>query len=381
MSGAVAVKSCESYSQSEVDAAVEELFRLCAPPLDPKGGRARALLKVNLLMRARPDEAVTTHPAVVTAVIRALRARGFSDITIADSPSGPASEARLRGIYDATGMSGVAEKEGASLCFDLASSRVKGRRGREFDVLDIVQRSGVVINIAKLKTHAMTGFTCAVKNCFGVVPGLDKSEKHLEYPDRDGFCEMLCELCDTVAPAFTVVDGVVGMEGNGPSGGSPRKAGIVAAGESPYLVDRVLCGYVGFTPDEALTVKRSTERGSAPRDMDEITVLGDADMLGSPVAFKRPETVNTDLTGYAPRLLRPLWTRFLRAVAPRPVVRTEDCVGCGRCAEICPQKTIEVSGGRARIHKDRCIRCFCCHEVCPERAVDIKRSFVFRALK
>ncbi len=381
MRDTVAIKACGSYRRDEVDAAVEQLFRLCAPPIDAKGGRAKVLLKVNMLMRAKPDEAVTTHPAVVAAVIRALKSRGFSDITVADSPSGPASEARLKGIFDATGMTEVAENEGVSLSLDLKSSVVRGAAGREFNILEAVQRCDVLIDIAKLKTHAMTGFTCAVKNCFGVIPGLDKSEKHLEYPDRDGFCEMLCALCDTVKPAFTVVDGIVGMEGNGPSGGTPREAGVLAAGEDPFLVDRVLCEYVGFSPDEALTVKRSIERGSAPADAKDIEVVGDRGLLDTPVRFARPETVKTDLTGYAPGFLQPLWKRFLHAVAPRPVVRTADCVGCGRCAEICPQKTIEITGRKAAIRKDRCIRCFCCHEVCPERAIDIKHSAVFRVLK
>ena len=378
---AVVLKACKTYDQAAVDAAVEAVLTQGGFSADPKGGTARVVLKVNLLMKAGPEEAVTTHPAVVRAAVRALKRRGFQTIVIADSPSGPFVGRRLDAIYRASGLAAVAQEEGAILNDDLSCDDVVSPTGRTIPMLRVVRDADVVIGMAKLKTHAMVGYTGGVKNYFGVIPGLIKSEKHLEYSGTDRFCDMLCDVCDTVAPTFTLMDGIVGMEGDGPSGGTPRAVGVVAGSADPYHLDRALLGVIGFSPDEARTVARSIARGQAPAQLDALDLVGDTELLRNPIQnYRRAGTRKTDFSGSVPAFVRPVWERLVTSVSPRPVVRQADCIGCGRCVEICPKKTIQMENGRARVLKRGCIRCFCCHEVCPARAIDIKSNRLFEVL-
>ena len=66
-----------------------------------------------------------------------------------------------------------------------------------------------------------------------------------------------------------------------------------------------------------------------------------------------------------------------RFLVPRPKINTDKCIGCGRCRDICPQNTITITNGKARIDPKNCIRCFCCHEMCPAKAIDVKKRGVF----
>ncbi len=364
-----------------MDAAVESVCTLGG--LDGLvSGKTRVLLKVNLLMKAAPDEAVTTHPAVVAGTIKALKKRGVRNIVIADSPSGYFSENRLKAIYERCGMTALTGA-GVSLNYDTTAHTVSGQGSfRQFEVADVFTNADVVIGIGKAKTHAMTGMTGAVKNFFGVVAGLSKAKMHSRLPNKANFCEMLCALYDLIDPAFQIVDGVVGMEGNGPSGGKPRNFGFVLGGRNGYAVDRVLCEAIGMGPARALTVAASIARGSAPADLADIELAGDRAFVDAPVTdLLLPESAAADFTSKLPVFLRETGERVVRTVSPRPVIRTADCVGCAMCIEICPRQTITIKNKKAIINPADCIKCFCCHEVCPERAIDIKTSLLLRLMK
>lgn len=378
----VIIKGCASYAQPEVDAAVEAI---CAEGgLDALvQGAKRVVLKLNLLMKAGPDEAVTTHPAVVRGMIAALQRRGVQDIVLADSPSGFFSEQRLRAVYERCGIAALAGP-GVRLNYNTdAHLRSGAGKMREFEIVDVFSDpDAVVIGVGKVKTHAMTGMSGAVKNFFGTIPGLTKAEMHCRVPDKPQFCEMLCELFDLVHPSFQLMDGIVGMEGNGPSGGRPRNFGFLIGGQNGYAVDRVLCEVIGMGPRTAMTVNASIRRGSAPEALEQIEILGDRDFAERPVRdLLLPQSAETDFSTALPGFLRPLGKRLFRAVSPRPVIREKDCVGCAMCYEICPQRTIQIQNKKAKILPENCIKCFCCHEVCPQRAIDIRTNLLFRLLK
>lgn len=372
-------KAADRYDNPRLDTAVEQILSGCG--LDEMVGPGkRVLLKVNLLMKADPEEAVTTHPAVVAAVIAALKRRGVTDILIADSPSGASSLPRLNGIYDACGMTALAE-DGVSLNQDLSTVPIGRDTGMlsGIDILSVVAGADVVLNIGKLKTHAMTGLTAAVKNCFGSVIGLRKSQLHYRFADKRDFCTMLCELCQVVAPSISLMDAVVGMEGDGPSGGAPRRFGFVAGSRDPFLLDRALCAALGLAVTDARTVDASVRLGLAPADIGEVPIAGDRVFLDAPLCdLKLPASRDSRDFEEVPRGVGRLVQWFMRGAAPSPVIRKKDCIGCGRCAEICPKQIITIQNGKAVIRTASCIRCFCCHEVCPARAIDIRRVFVQR---
>ena len=227
-----------------------------------------------------------------------------------------------------------------------------------------------MIDMAKLKTHSMVGFSGAVKNLFGAVPGLQKPELHCRFPEKQPFSEMLVDLCDFLKPDLCFLDGIVAMEGNGPTGGKPRKMGVLGASKSPYALDVCGAALIGLEPESVLMLKESHRRGLGPISPEECQLVKEnVEALAQP-DFLKAKASSTDFLDRLPKFLRPAAKRI---ATPTPKIRRAECVGCGKCAESCPQHTISIREGKAVIDYKKCIRCFCCHEMCPKHVIDIRR--------
>lgn len=369
-----------NYDQQTVDAAVERLF--CQLPAAQALGGKRVLLKPNLLAKHTPERAVTTHPAMVRAVIRAVRRRGAASITVADSPGGVYNPGILRSIYKVSGLTDVCREEGAALYTDCKSREVpaKGQMVKQFTLLEPVLDCDVIINLPKLKTHMMTGLSAATKNLFGCIPGLQKAEWHMRFPDKERFGGMLVDLLCTVKPGFAILDGILAQEGDGPAGGTPRMVGIVAAAEDHLQMDLALCRMLGIRPKDVPYLNAAISRGLCPEQFDPACAKGEGELCRPISGYRLPSSWGSvDFADKAPRAVRWAVPAVERLLAPRPVINKSRCIGCGKCAEICPQHTITVQG-KAHIHAARCIRCFCCHEMCPVKAIDTRRSFLLKKL-
>jgi ferredoxin len=236
---------------------------------------------------------------------------------------------------------------------------------KSFPVLGPVLDADVVISAAKMKTHGISYITGAVKNLFGAMPGLTKARMHARFPDHVKFNRMLVDLCECVRPAFSIVDGIVGMEGHGPSGGDPKPAGVLVASRSPYAADLACARIMGFPSDRVPILVDAASRGLVPSDADKLDWAGDP-----PERFAanfRPATSNLpgDNLHFLPKTLR---AYIHRKLAPYPAIQP-DCIGCGKCAEICPSQIIRIRDGRAAINYTGCIKCYCCHEICPVQAI------------
>ena len=369
-----------NYDQQTVDAAVERLF--CQLPAAQALGDKRVLLKPNLLAKHTPERAVTTHPAMVRAVIRAVRRRGAASITVADSPGGVYNPGILRSIYKVSGLTDVCREEGAALYTDCKSREVpaKGQVVKQFTLLEPVLDCDVIINLPKLKTHMMTGLSAATKNLFGCIPGLQKAEWHMRFPDKERFGGMLVDLLCTVKPGFAILDGILAQEGDGPAGGTPRMVGLVAAAEDHLQMDLALCRMLGIRPKDVPYLNAAISRGLCPEQFDPACAKGEGELCRPIPGYRLPSSWGSvDFADKAPRAVRWAVPAVERLLAPRPVINKSRCIGCGKCAEICPQHTITVQG-KAHIHAARCIRCFCCHEMCPVKAIDTRRSFLLKKL-
>ncbi|MCI8360792.1 MAG: DUF362 domain-containing protein [Clostridiales bacterium] len=375
----VSLCDCEDYDPALLDRAMEAHFAdLQADGLLRPG--IKAVLKPNLVMKRRPEEATTTHPAVVAAVVRVLRKRGVEHITLADSPGGLYNPGVLSALYASTGMKETAGAEGFSLNLDTGFQNLRAEgavRCHSFDIINPLAEADLIINLCKLKTHAMTGLSGACKNMFGAVPGLKKPELHCQFPDRAAFGEMLVDLCCLTRPALTIVDAVECMEGNGPTGGSRRHMGLTLAGRNPFSLDLILCRLIGVEPRAVSTCLSAIERGLCPDSPDKVETAGDP-VSDYAAVFQPPDSRSVDFTDRAPGFLRRPAAALFKRAAPKPVVRRSDCVGCGKCAESCPQHIITLIDRKAHIQYRRCIRCYCCHEMCPVRAIDLKRFALFR---
>ncbi len=371
----ISVQTTPSYDRGTVQAAVDRHFDLLdLDRLIPREGKIT--VKPNLLMKRRPEDGTTTHPALVEAVIRRVQQVSEAEITIADSPGGPFTRAALEGIYKASGMEEVARRTGAVLNYDTGSTHVPNPEGelcKAFDLINPIAGADFIISICKLKSHCMTGLSGGVKNLFGCIPGLTKPEFHWRYPQERDFCGMLLDLCGTVKPGITFVDAVVSMEGDGPSSGDLRQTDMTLCATNPYELDLVLTKVIGRQPEDIPLVDCARERGLCPSSADGVELCGDP--LRTFADFRMPRSRTVDFVSSIPRPLRGICEPIIRRyLTPRPKVLKNKCVGCGKCAESCPAHTIAIVDRKACIDRSKCIRCYCCHEMCPIHAIQVKRS-------
>lgn len=370
----VAMIQADDYVQQTIERAVRRVF--AELEISPELFRDKnVLVKPNLLMRRRPEEATTTHPQVMRAVIRRLQEMGAKQIVIADSPGGLYTPAQLRSIYSVCGMQQVAEETGALLNLETGSAPVDARDPKvctSFNLIDPVRQADVIVSVGKLKTHCMTGLSGGVKNLFGCIPGLQKPQLHYRYQNRDDFCSMLVDLAQTVAPVLTIMDAVEAMEGDGPSGGTVRHTGCLIACTSPFCLDLFLCGLIAMKHSQVPTVQQSIDRGLCPSLAEELVLINPDGLPTCIPDFRHPQSKTVDFSGNVPGFVRPLVRRAARILSPKPIVDAQQCIGCGRCSESCPPQVIRIEQGKAHIRYKHCIRCYCCHEMCPVKAIHIR---------
>ncbi|MBQ4624789.1 MAG: DUF362 domain-containing protein [Clostridia bacterium] len=358
----------DTYQYEEIKRAVEEALDAFPLPMEGK----RVAVKPNLLLARTPENASTTHPMVIRAVCEGVKNRGGKAI-IAESGGGPITPITLRHLYDATGMTRAAEESGAELNFNCESVKVSlphGKKVKEYLCLKVIREADLLINVAKLKTHGFMRMTAAVKNLFGVIPGLHKAMMHKDLPEKNDFAAMINDLCLSVKPDLSIIDGVVGMEGEGPSGGTPKKCGLLLASYNPFALDMVAAKIMGLPENEAPILRDAIRRGLIPSSADEIRVEGIS--LSEAINPFRFPGKRKSILGLLPGVLR---YPIEDATRPYPYI-TKTCISCGKCAGICPQKTIFKNKelGRFQVEIKDCIRCYCCHEICPEKAIDMLKK-------
>ena len=342
----------------------------------------RVAVKVNLVTAMKPDSAATVHPAVVCALVRLLREKG-ADVVVGDSPGGVYSAAYLRLVYDVCGLRGV-EKAGGRLNDDFSQIEAEypdALQAKRFPYTAYLAKADAIIDLCKLKTHGMMGLSCAVKNMFGVIPGTVKPEFHYRYPRAEDFADMLVDLYEYAKPRICICDAVVGMEGNGPTQGRPRSIGCLLASRSGHALDLLAAQLIGLTAQDVPTLAAAVRRGLIPDRADALAVVGDPARF----AVSDYQTVPSQSSVFFMVLGDgPIGKAadFVagRILTPFPKLQGADCVGCGKCAQICPAKAIAMDGGRPRIRRSKCIHCFCCQEFCPKGAMKVGRHLIMRLL-
>lgn len=382
------LRRADSYDQTLVDEAVEEIFAHL-PAARELGPASRVLLKPNLLAKHSPDHAVTTHPAVVTAVIRACKRRGVpaDRITVADSSGGVYNPAVMKGIYQASGLWQACAGEGVS-CYTDCRYRTcpgKGKLVRQFNLICPAAEADFIIDLPKMKTHVMTGYTGAVKNLFGCIPGLQKAEFHMRFPQKEAFGQMLVDLLEQLKPRMAILDGILALEGDGPAGGTPRRVGLLMGSEDLPVMDLAACALIGLDPMQVPYLWAAHQRGLCPASFDPACLAGEKEAFRPIPGYLLPRSYasgkggDLDFARYQklPGFLRKGIKKLEELAAPRPVINRSRCIGCGKCAEICPGHTIRIAG-KAKIDPKGCIRCFCCHEMCPVKAIDVKQVKLFK---
>lgn len=343
------------YRDDSMDAVVENILE----NTDLEFGGKTVLVKPNMAAQTKVEKAATTHPVLIKAVVKALKRRGAKKIMVGDNPGATAFGinekcARVTGILDAAGGHYV--------------NLMKHPRDVEINSehLDHVNMSSeffdcdYYINLPKLKGHAHAYMTGAVKNLYGMCVGGEKARLHVIGKNPRVFAEVLCDVFSSRTPDLHIMDAVIGMEGNGPTNGTPRDVGKIAASTNAFALDAVCAKMVKYNINRVKTLEVGKDRGLWSGDPDSIEVIGE---LPNIKRFKPPRTFGA-------------YAIFGQIISPfnscLPRIHEDKCIKCGLCAKQCPvDACTHVKGEYPQINKEECIKCYCCQEFCPADAISL----------
>jgi uncharacterized protein (DUF362 family)/Pyruvate/2-oxoacid:ferredoxin oxidoreductase delta subunit len=374
----VALLKCEDYVALQLREKMIEALHL----IDLEPGifaRKRVVIKPNLLSASAPEKCVVTHPEFFRAAVRLVRDHGGHPVLCESPAFQPLARVMKKAGYDR-----IAEEEDCEVA-DPRSTAVLFCDGpcryKRFEISAAVFDADIILNLPKFKTHGLTYMTGAVKNLFGLICGLNKSQWHLKARSKEEFSEFLLDYYSALLKGFEkpkefihLMDAVMGLEGDGPgAAGTPRKIGAVLAGKDAVSVDAVAMTVVGLRLEEALTVTLGEKRGLGTGALERIELQGDG--LD---AFQVRDYVPSKVSGRSPVSRWPLNTKvFKDLLVEKPAPSKERCTLCYQCKAICPGGAIGESKGESGIplyDYDKCIRCYCCMEICPEAAIHLKKG-------
>ena len=368
MKSKVSLIQCNSYRSQDVSRAVKASVELLGGISSIVSAGQRVLIKPNLLSAKPPESGIDTHPEVVRAVIRLVKEAG-GIARVGDSPGG--SVKKMSDVYAASGIRQVCQEEGVEM---VTFDKVKMIKG--MPVAAAALEADVFISLPKFKTHCLVTLTGGVKNVFGIVPGLFKTECHKLAPNPVNFARLLVDIYSFARPHLSIVDGIVGMEGEGPgAAGTLRNINLIAGSTDAVSLDAVLARVMGLRPFDILTTKEADHRGLGIGRMKDIEVVGD-DLSGFIQSdFKLPKP---SIYRLVPNPLLRFPAKFLKV---KPQVKLDKCTRCGLCVRSCPMEAISEKNGEIKFDHKKCILCLCCHEFCPENAIFFKENMLTRMIR
>lgn len=371
MSAQVAIARCTGYSPELVQKKLNEALGLLGGVTKFIKPHSCVLVKPNLLMAKEPESGIDTHPEVVRAMIKALKAINCR-IIVGDGPSVWGNQIEnVEEVYRRSGIEKVCAEEGAELVkFD------KKRFHGEFPMTTWLDQCDHLVNLPKFKTHEFTLLSGAIKNLFGLVWGTFKTELHKNYFKPENFSKMLVDIYQEAKPSLTVVDGIIAMEGDGPaSGGKLKELNLLLAGADCVAIDSLMASIIGVDPQSVFTTKEAARRKLGESDIAKIDILGEGleEVIGEPFILPQSSMAN--------KLPQPLIDVFKNLIKYYPYVRHENCIKCAACIDACPKKVISFNRFKRIVFDySGCISCFCCEEACPASAIKVKKSLLAKLI-
>jgi uncharacterized protein (DUF362 family) len=249
----VAIRRAADY-EANLEALIYETLREFNPPVLGKS----VLLKPNFV-EPDPRCVINTHPAVVAAARESFLRLGASEVLLGEAPG---NERDTEGILETIGLrefTGPLDRIFVDLNLDDVEripTRTRASKLKELYLPKAVLRADFVVSMPKMKTHHWAGVTLSLKNMFGIVPGncygWPKNVLHWA-----GLTNSILDINSTVRPDFAIVDGIVGMEGNGPTQGTAKFAGVLVMGDDPVAVDGTCARLMGLVPERIDYLKRA----------------------------------------------------------------------------------------------------------------------------
>jgi len=365
----VGIYKIDSYNSEEIYKKIKiglEEINFDFSRYKKKSRKPLCLLKPNIIIPIKPESAVVTHPSIIEAVTRIFLENGFR-VIIGESDG---SATTYNGFFE-SGIKNVADKYGVEcVAFEDYKKnklvKIKNENNillKEFFVSEVLKKADLIVNLPKLKTHVLTMYTGAVKNMFGVIPGATKSRYHGVAKTPEDFSNLLLDIYYTVKPQLNIMDGIIGMEGNGPSRGNPKKAGIVLISENGIALDLVVTKSIGF--ENKVLLNRIALKREKNNLQSRIRIVGDFERVPV-IKFQKPMHLNKGIFYF----VQSSAVRVLK----KPFISKEKCIKCLRCYSNCPGKAIFIVNGYPKINPKYCISCYCCYEQCPASAVKLKES-------
>ena len=370
----VVVLRCEQYDANIIEEKLRYGIGLLGGIEQYVTAGEKILLKPNIITGRSPDAAATTHPAVFEAVVRILQNAGVN-VTYGDSPGFDNPVAALK----KSGLTEVAERYHIEMGNFQSGQIIQNENGiiaKEFYLCNGVTAADGIISLPKMKAHQMTRLTGAVKNQFGCILGAHKAAYHAKLPNASRFCRMLAELNMLLKPRLYIMDGILAMEGNGPSNGNPVKMNTILISADPVALDATFCRLVGINAAYMATNPAAQEAGLGTYQPENIELLGD----------NIEELINTNFDCVRLPVKDKVFFKefaFLEnLVSRKPKADKSKCKKCHICGNACPVKAITFDNhDYPKYDYHKCIKCFCCQEVCPHKAIHSTNPLFLKLLK
>ena len=391
----VTARYCKTYEKENIKQIIYQIFSTQSF-LSKLNTLNTVLLKPNLLGPYSPEKGITTHPEFIAAVIEILKDYNIK-ISLSDSPGGTI---KYRSVLQKCGILDLAERYNFEI-IDPANSGISkfikstsGRQMTDGNIEYIISKPFVeceaLINLPKLKTHTLTLFTGAIKNCYGTVPGLAKSNYHRIAPNPTEFAKIIVDIYAIIKDkiVFNLMDGVIGMDGDGPSSGDTKNFGVILGSSDAVALDFCASRMIGYKPNKIPTILFASEKSGISLQNIKLTGDFEENFTLKNVSIRRSKITNLILGG----LSKPFKGIFQKLFWMHPDFLPEKCTKCGNCAKSCPVSALTISSVSAgpspdgneftipQLDREKCILCLCCIEMCPESAVYMKKSLLGKFL-
>ena len=386
---------------AEVDVAIDRIFDEYETLL-PSTMDARIVIKPNHNSNMNALTGNTTDLRVLASILRMLKRRGYHNITIGEGTSSGFYNNRIDVISRLRTAELARRFDVEIIDFNYGKSEeVDFGDGLVADVTKECLEADFFLCVPKIKMHAEAGMTAALKNIVGCLVGLDKRKIH----DANYYANIL-KLNEKIKPHFYIVDGLIAMEGNGPSDGDPVKMDVILAGDDPLLLDLVIARLIGYDYDEVPYLRVARQRWQVSHECYEYA--DGLDLNGLQQTLRRPNPslgfrlINNPRTfafftklRYAPLLrsffsLKPVialsyrlgWTMDLYVGSDAAITGLDldesKCDECGVCAQYCPVYVDLPDDLPLKVTSDSpCIGCLYCYCVCPQKAIWIQGELGF----
>ncbi|KWT78415.1 DUF362 domain-containing protein [Candidatus Magnetominusculus xianensis] len=385
-------------SVKKIKSGIKQLLDERYSDVFPPDKKSKILIKPNLNSNMNALTGNTTDLRVVAAVIEYLQDRGYTSITIGEGTNSGYYRSNISVIerlrYDELGLYyGVMVKD-----FNYSDTApVHFEKGVEAGVAKECVEADFMINMPKLKTHFEAGMTVCLKNLIGCLVGQENKKK-----THGALSDNIVNLNLAVKPDLHIVDGVIAMEGLGPTRGTPRRTGVIFAGDDPYIVDLMCARFASFPYQKIGPIAAAKRRGIVTEEhlkfvkafpLERIHTFKPptagplATFIHSPkrqkyfLAIRQTPLFNylcsTEIGGKLLYLTGLRQDVFIRDEMQWEglSLKKEKCTNCGICAKYCPTEialphALNENAGMGNQWQSKCIRCLYCFSVCPNSAIE-----------